>query len=338
VERVGDRGIVDRPELSVVLVNHNGADCLPQALGALAENTTAEGVECIVVDSASTDGSWRDIEAIWRESRVMRFDENIGFCAGCNRGAEAARGRLVAFVNFDGEVEPGWDEPLRALLDDSSVQVATGLLVTPDGATLQAIGMDVAPNMAVYGLDAFRPREVAPTAPLEVTAASGALMMVRRDEFLGCGGFYEPLWMYGEEADYCLRALDRGRIVLHPGSALRHEYGHASGPHGSPTRLYWSTRNRLLNAARHLPYRQMLYSALCSAGFDLVMLTEARSWDAVRTLARAWRDGLRRMPAERHARTPRERASAARRTVSLRQAIREQRRIGDLWERPETRG
>ena len=39
-------------------------------------------------------------------------------------------------------------------------------------------------------------------------------MMVRRDDFLALGGFYEGFFMYGEEADYCLRVP--GRIVLHP--------------------------------------------------------------------------------------------------------------------------
>ena len=52
----------------------------------------------------------------WPRARALRFEENIGFCAGCNRGAEAATGRLLAFVNFDGEVEPGWDAPLIELL------------------------------------------------------------------------------------------------------------------------------------------------------------------------------------------------------------------------------
>jgi GT2 family glycosyltransferase len=338
VPRTPERSLIvssPPPELSVVLVNHNGADCLTRALRALHANTATGAVEYVVVDSASSDGSWLGLESTCPGTRVMRYDENIGFCAGCNRGAEVARGRLVAFVNFDGEVEPGWDGPLRGLLDDRSVQIATGLLLTPDGRTLQAIGMEVAPNMAVYGVDAFRPRDVAPDEPLEVNAATGALMMVRRDEFLASGGFYEPLWMYGEEADYCLRALERGRIVLHPESALRHDYGHASGPHGSPIRLYWSTRNRLINAARHLPVPTMLYSAACSLGFDMLTLVQARSWPVAKTLARAWGDGLRRMPAEHRARSPKQRLQAADRIVSLRKAVNEQRRISRLWGRLE---
>jgi GT2 family glycosyltransferase len=313
-------------ELSVVLVNHNGADCLPRALEALAANTATESVECIVVDSGSSDGSWTNLEHIWSRARALRFEGNIGFCAGCNRGAEAGRGRLVAFVNFDGEVEPRWDLPLAGVLEDPSVSVATGLLLAPDGETLEAAGLDIAPNTAAFARQALVARSAAPTEPVDVVAATGALMMVRRSEFLSLGGFYEPIFMYGEETDYCLRVP--GRIVLHPGSAIRHEHGHAAGPARSPIRLYWGSRNRLVNAARHLPPARLVTAVLASAAFDALTLLQQRSGVAARAVARGWRDGIRVMPRERHARSAEDRRRAARRLVSLRAAIAEQRRLG----------
>jgi GT2 family glycosyltransferase len=313
-------------ELSVVLVNHNGAGCLPRALEALAQNTAESDVECLVVDSGSMDGSWQGVETIWSKARSLRFDENIGFCAGCNRGAEVASGRLLAFVNFDAAVEPRWDEPLRELLEDPDVSVATGLLLTADGSTLEAAGLEIAPNMATFGRLQGLPGAHAPREPVDVTAASGALMMVRRAEFLEQGGFYEGFWMYGEEADYCLKAP--GRVVLHPASAVRHAQGTASGPLRSPFRLYWHSRNRLLNAARQLPPLAAVRSVLASAAFDLLTLGQNRNRKAIVAVARGWRDGLRGMSQERGARTPPERRRAARRLVSLREAVREQRRLG----------
>jgi GT2 family glycosyltransferase len=145
-----------------------------------------------VVDSGSSDGSWRAVEEHRNGARVLRHEENIGFCAGCNHGARAARGRLLAFVNFDGEVEPGWDRPLRGLLEDPGVAVATGLLRS-DGQELEAVGLSIAPNLATYGRLEGALRATAPAAPVEVAAASGALMMVRREDFLELGGFWEML-------------------------------------------------------------------------------------------------------------------------------------------------
>jgi N-acetylglucosaminyl-diphospho-decaprenol L-rhamnosyltransferase len=316
------------PDLSVVLVNYNGAECLPRALAALASNTATANTECIVVDSGSSDGSWRGVEQTWARAKALRFEENIGFCAGCNRGAEAARGGLVAFVNFDGEVEPYWDVPLAELLADPSVSVATGLLLTADGRTIEAAGLEIAPNTAAFARQQLLPREAAPRDPLDVTAATGALMMVRREDFLTLGGFYEPIFMYGEETDYCLRVP--GRVVLHPGSALRHEQGHAAGPPRSAIRLYWGSRNRLINAARHLPVPSLAKSLLASAAFDLVTLVQLRSGGAARAVGRGWLDGLRLMRPERNARPAPERRRAAARLASLRTAIVEQRRLGRL--------
>ena len=315
-------------ELSVVLVNHNGAACLTQTLEALARNTATTEVECIVVDSGSGDGSWRDVERAWPRARALRFEENVGFCVGCNRGAEAASGRLLAFVNFDGEVEPGWDLPLMELLDDETVSIATGLLLSSDGEVIQAAGLAIAPNTAVVGRLDMLPRADAPDAPIDVPAATGALMMVRRQEFLDLGGFYEPFFMYGEEADYCLRVP--GRIVLHPASAMRHEYGHASGPQRSVTRLYWGSRNRLINAARHLPPASLVKSVVASLGFDVLTLAQERSRSAAGAIARGWLDGARHMRRERAARSSDERRRATRRLMSLREAIAEQRRLGRL--------
>jgi N-acetylglucosaminyl-diphospho-decaprenol L-rhamnosyltransferase len=315
-------------ELAVVLVNHDGADCLPAALRALAANTSAEDVECVVVDSASSDGSWEGVGQHWPSARALRFQENIGFCRGCNEGAKAVGAPLVAFVNFDGEVEPGWDEALRELLADPGVSVATGLLLDASGDTIEAAGLEIAPNMATFGRDEGLPRAEAPTAPLDVTAASGALMMVRRDEFLALGGFYEPIWMYGEEADLAMRVP--GRVVLHPGSAIRHGHGAAAGPPRSRTRLYWGSRNRLLNAGRHLPMVALARAVLSSAAFDAVTLAQVRSRKAARAMAAGWGDGLRLLRSERRLRTREEKRHAATRLVSLRAALAQQRRLGRL--------
>ena len=313
-------------ELTIVLVNYNGADCLPAALEALVRNTSTESVEGIVVDSGSTDGSWEHVPQHWDQAHAIRYEENIGFCAGCNRGVEAARGRLIAFVNFDSVVEEDWDRPLRELLEDPSVSVATGLTLSADGETLESVGLGLAPNTAAYGRQWGMPRSSAPQEPIEVPAASGSLMMVRRSDFLALNGFYEPIFMYGEEADYCLRAP--GKIVLHPGSAARHESGHASGPHQSPLRIYWSSRNRLLNAARHLSTPALVASVLASGAFDAMTLAQARSRPALKAISKGWWDGLRLMPRERRTRSPQERRDATRQLASFSEALAEQRRFG----------
>jgi len=51
---------------------------------------------------------------------------------------------------------------------------------------------------------------------------------------------------------------------------------------------------------------------------------------SARAIARGWRDGLRAMRSERSARTKQDRSEAARRLVSFRAALAEQRRLGRI--------
>jgi GT2 family glycosyltransferase len=321
----------DRPELSIVLVNHDGAACLPRALAALARNTRGDA-ECIVVDSGSSDQSWRGVQSHWRSARAIRSEINIGFCAGSNRGAQAAVAPLVAFVNFDGEVEPDWDVPLRDLLADPGVSIAGGMLVDSTGTVVEALGLAIAPNLATYGLLEGVAREDVDPGPVEASAASGALMMVRREEFLELGGFYEPIWMYGEEADLSLRVP--GRVVVDSRSVIRHEIGHAAGQRGSDIRIYWPSRNRLINAARHLPPARIAFSIAASAAFDAAVIAGSREPVTVRAVARGWRDGLKLMPRELRARRRRHPPSGSRRIVTFREALAQQRRLMRLRRAP----
>ncbi len=213
-------------------------------------------------------------------------------------------------------------------MDDPGVSVATGLLLSVSGETIEAAGLEIAPNMATFGRGEGLARAQAPEAPLDVTAASGALTMVRREEFLDWGGFYEPIWMYGEEADLALRVP--GRVVLHPASAIRHGHGAAAGPPRSRTRLYWGSRNRLLNAGRHLPGPALARAVASSAAFDVLTLAQVRSRTAAGAVLSGWRDGLRLLRSERRARTRDERRRAASRLTSLRDSLAQQRRLGRL--------
>ena len=95
------------PELSVVLVNHNGAGCLPAALEALAARHDASRASSASSSTRARPTAAGRTSSALGGARALRFEDNIGFCAGCNRGAEAARGRLLAFVNFDGARRAG---------------------------------------------------------------------------------------------------------------------------------------------------------------------------------------------------------------------------------------
>lgn len=95
-----------RPDLSVVVVTHDGRAL---ALATLQSATRAVGelaVECLVVDSGSTDGTPDAIAHSWPSMALTRL-ANVGFAAASDVALRAARGRYVLLLNPDVEIVSG---------------------------------------------------------------------------------------------------------------------------------------------------------------------------------------------------------------------------------------
>jgi glycosyltransferase involved in cell wall biosynthesis len=102
------------PEVSVVMGTRNAARYLDEALGSIRAGTF-EDVEIVVVDCRSEDGSVAIAER--HGARVIEQD-GTGLFAGWNQGVDAARGRLVAFLDSDDTWVPGKLEAQVARLRD----------------------------------------------------------------------------------------------------------------------------------------------------------------------------------------------------------------------------
>lgn len=95
------------PDISVIVTSYNVARYIARAIeSALAQ----EGVtlEVIVVDDASTDGTWDVIESV-TDARVkkIRLPGNGGPSVARNAGIEAASGAWIAVLDGDDQYLPG---------------------------------------------------------------------------------------------------------------------------------------------------------------------------------------------------------------------------------------
>lgn len=102
------------PRCTVIVPAYNGASVLPATLEALANSDMARDTwELLVVDDGSTDET-AAIAAEWADAIVRLPGPPHGPAYARNRGAEAAAGEIVVFVDADVRVHP---DAIRRLVE-----------------------------------------------------------------------------------------------------------------------------------------------------------------------------------------------------------------------------
>ena len=242
----------ETPQVSVVIPVFNKFAYTRACLQSIASHGAERAFEVIVVDDASSDQTAAGLAQIGG-LRVIRNAENLGFIGACNRGAAAALGDYLLFLNNDTQVTAGW---LDALIETFAQHPKVGLvgakLVYPDGR-LQEAGGIVFADASGWNLGRFGdPADPAYNYLREVDYCSGAAIAVPRDWFAAVGGFdlrYAPA--YYEDTDLAFRVREEGlRVLYQPRSTVIHFEGITSGTDtGSGVKRY-QVRNQEIFAAR----------------------------------------------------------------------------------------
>ena len=103
--------------LSIITPLFNRLD-LTRAFVAALPGTLPPGLEweCVLVDDGSTDGTHAWLDSLPTPFRTIQNERNLGFAAACNAGAREARGDVLALLNNDLVLSPGWLPPMLAAL------------------------------------------------------------------------------------------------------------------------------------------------------------------------------------------------------------------------------
>lgn len=215
--------------LSIITPLFNRLD-LTRAFVASLPGTLPAGVEweCILVDDGSTDGSRTWIDTLPAPFRAVKNERNLGFAAACNIGAREAQGDILALLNNDLVLTPGWLPPMLEALKLSKVGLVGNVQrrVSDGGIDHAGIAVDAGAKIAhVQTL----PRRARGTRT--VLAVTAACCIVRRADFLVLGGFDSEFENGGEDIDFALKLKARGqRTVVCLDSVVRHHVSASRGP------------------------------------------------------------------------------------------------------------
>jgi GT2 family glycosyltransferase len=290
-------------KVSVVVVNWNAREDTHECLESL-KRTDHPDFEVILVDNASSDGSVEHVRAAFPEVTLVENSSNERFARASNTGMRLAleRGaRYSLLLNNDTIVEEGTVGELVRVMESSPDigLVGSKILYFADKDVIWSAGGDVNLWAGITRHRGIRRKDSGEyDKQVDVGYLTGCALMARK-ELIESIGFLDPAYyMYGEDADWCLRARKAGfRVVYVPASRVWHKVSLSSGGEFSATKMYQKTRSNVRLLGRHAkPYHWVtipLFSILYLLG-ALIKGVGTRSPSVPWAILRGLIDGLRR--------------------------------------------
>jgi GT2 family glycosyltransferase len=230
-------------ELAVIIVNYNTGDYLERCLASLETHRGDVGIDVLVIDNASVDGSHTRAIAAHPWARLIENRENIYLSPAWNQGIRDTDAPYVLLLNPDTE---WWAGTLAGYVAVARAHPRAGIVgpmirnldgtVYPSGrhlpSVVDAVGHSfVGPIMPGnrftrrYHMEGWDR-----TTEREVDWVSGACMLLPRKVFEEVGMLDESFPLFAEELDMATRLRDAGWSVLYtPDVEVLHALGVSRG-------------------------------------------------------------------------------------------------------------
>ncbi len=248
------------PRVGIVVLNYNGQHCLPLCLASLDALLYKEK-DIIVVDNASEDGSLDEARNRFPHFTYVRNEKNEGFAKGMNLGMQLALRRGAEWVwifNYDAIALP---TSLGHLIMVAKGMPKAGLLspliYEADGERLW---------FAKGRIDFWRMRTLHTLPKREASAQkayssdflTGCALLIKKAVIENIGFLDERFFLYYEDADYSLRAIQAGFacMVVPEAKVL-----HSEVSRENPKKIYFLVYSGLLFFKKWTPFFMRPYLA-----------------------------------------------------------------------------
>lgn len=238
------------PLVFILVLNYNGRETLLSCLRSIFR-LEYPMFRVVVIDNASTDGSFESAKERYSQAHFIRNSENVGFARGMNVGIRFAldqRAEYVWLVNPDTIVSKESLHRLVELLEHhASVGIASPIIFTPSRRRIWFGGGKI----AWFRLRALHTKPRSRAIPFETGFLSGCAPLVKVPVFRMVGLFDERFFLYYEDADLSIRTKRAGfPIVVHPKATITH----SEESKRNPEKTYWLVRSGLFFFRKNFPF------------------------------------------------------------------------------------
>ncbi len=227
--------IIGNPKISIVIANKDHEADLRRCIASILERSTYDNYEIIVVENNSvTEEIGKYYEELKEKGegkvKVVVYDGAFNYSAVNNLGAKEADGDYLLLLNNDTQViTVNWMEELLMYAQREDVG-AVGAKLYYENRTIQHAGVVLAlgahrtaghshygqhrENLGYMGRLCYAQ---------DVSAVTGACLMVARKLFWDVGGLDESFAVSLNDVDFCLKLREKGRLnVFTPFAELYH--------------------------------------------------------------------------------------------------------------------
>lgn len=223
------------PKVSLIIPTKDNGAGLEACIRSVLAATDYPDLECLVIDNGTVEPGARaylDNLAVSAPSnfRVAAFAHPFNPGAIANAAAQLASGELLLFLHDDVEaLQPGWIHALVEQCLRPGVGMAGGRLLAGDGTLREAGIVPMQTGLADSPFARLAPDTRVTASRLQavhqVSAISGACMMVRREVYEQVGGMDAVNFpARTTDIDFCLKVRQAGyRIMWTPYATLLHD-------------------------------------------------------------------------------------------------------------------
>jgi len=235
-------------KVSLIIATKHNRKVLAPCLRAIA-NSAYRNFEVIVVDNGGhtkENEDWYHPYTRDFDLQVLWWDKPFNYSAVNNLGAAKATGDVLLFLNDDTEAtSPDWLNEMLGWVQHPGIGIVGAQLLWKNGRIQHGgdvLGMNGFADHLFTGANPYEWTLMgSPLWYRNVSAVTGACLMIRRDLFEQIGGLNEAFHLCGSDVELCLRVLRAGhRIVCTPFAGMLHHERATRGGYDDASDVYTS--------------------------------------------------------------------------------------------------
>jgi len=205
-----------KPTCTIIIPVYNALNEVEACIKSVIKHTDLDKNNLIIMDDCSPDNrvepmlkSFSSVDGI----EIFRNEKNIGYTRNINRGISKSNSSDILLLNSDTIVTKNWLQKMQiAAYTDSKIGTVTAVSNNAGAFSVPQAGTNIIPEGITIDDMASLVSELHTCQYPDVPTGNGFCLYIKKDLLDSIGGFNEELFPrgYGEENDFCMRALRAG--------------------------------------------------------------------------------------------------------------------------------